>query len=259
MIGGVQEQVTSGRRSLLETAALLAFLVVCASVTWAVVFDTRVSRSQAQNRPTVPARRPEPPLPNDPLPLEGAMTKGSPSAQVVLIEYSDFQCPYCGRFARDTLPALEAKYVRTGQVLIAFRHLPLPIHSSAQKAAEAAECAGAQGRFWDMHDQIFLDPRQIAEDNLRARAQKLGLNMKAFDSCLAGKMAEKVRADADFARTLKISGTPTFFIGNLQADGKVKARQRMSGAQSIAAFETALDRLLGDASSSPKANGVGTR
>jgi protein-disulfide isomerase len=169
---------------------------------------------------------------------------------VALIEFSDFQCPYCGKFAREILPELEKQYVSGGQVVMAFRQLPLPNHQFAQKAAEAAECAGRQDRFWPMHDAMFQDQKQIDEAGLRQSAQRLGLDPRRFSDCLIGETSERVKRDANEAKSLRVSGTPTFLFGYVQADGRVKVVKRFSGAQPVAQFRAALDPLLAAAGSS---------
>jgi protein-disulfide isomerase len=164
-------------------------------------------------------------------------------ARVAVIEYSDFECPFCGKFARETLPALEAKYVRTGKVLLVFRQFPLPIHALAYKAAEGTLCAGRQDRFWEMHDQLFLN-RALDEGSLRRYARVIGLNEQQFESCLQGEAADAVRQEVESGKTLGVSGTPTFLLGYIQPDGRLKVTERLSGAQPVAAFEAVLDRLL---------------
>lgn len=94
-------------------------------------------------------------VPSEPLSIEGVPLKGSKSAKVVMIVYSDFECPFCGRFAREILPELERRYVATGEVAFVFHHLPLAFHPLATQAAVSAECAGQQGRFWEAHDLLF--------------------------------------------------------------------------------------------------------
>ncbi len=232
---------TPALRSLLDTLGTVAFIVVCGVMAWSLIADRGPVRPVA-----VPPTRPAaPPLPTEPVSLEGAQLRGRADAQVAVIEFSDFQCPYCGAFARDTLPVLEQRYVDRGQVLLAFRHLPLSMHPFAQKAAEAAECAGGQQQFWPMHDALFLDQRQLDVASLRARAKRLGLDAKAFTTCLAGARAAKVSADAALARKLGVTGTPTFFLGTRQADGRVKLAERLSGALPAADFSKAIDALLG--------------
>jgi protein-disulfide isomerase len=161
-----------------------------------------------------------------------------------LIEYSDFQCPFCARFARDIMPKLDEKYIKSGKVQLAFRHLPLPMHPFAQKAAEAVECAARQGAFWGMHNRVFQQPEQLEEASLRQNARALMLNEEQFSTCLAGQAGEKVRRDAAGARKLLVTGTPTFFVGTRQADGRVKVVQRVSGAPALEQFEAVLERVL---------------
>lgn len=197
-----------------------------------------------------PPPRPEPPpLPADPVSLEGAAVKGSRDAQVAIIEYSDFQCPFCARFAVDTLPEIDKTYIATGKVLMAFRHLPLErIHPHAVDAGASAECAGRQNRFWEMHDRLFLNPARLDPATLRGHATALQLDVAAYDACLADGAADKVRADGAGAAAVGVSGTPGFLLGRVEPDGRVKVTQRMSGASPFAAFQAALDALLADAS-----------
>jgi protein-disulfide isomerase len=99
--------------------------------------------------------RPELEVPAEPVSIAGAANKGSVDARIVMIAFTDFQCPFCGRFAREVLPQLEHDYIATGRVQFVYRHLPLPIHQYALKAAQAAECARRQDQFWPMHDWLF--------------------------------------------------------------------------------------------------------
>jgi protein-disulfide isomerase len=106
-------------------------------------------------------QRPGPRVPSEPISIDSAATKGSSTAPVVMIAFADFQCPYCGRFTRDVLPALERDYITSGQVQYVYRHLPLSNHQYAVPAAHAAECAGASGQFWPMHDRLFATGAQL--------------------------------------------------------------------------------------------------
>lgn len=230
-------------RSWLETTATLAFIAVCGTLVWSTVSAARTQPPAGPPR-SASARRPEPPLPKEPLSLDGAALRGSRTAKIALIEYSDFKCPYCGKFARETFPALDDRYVRSGKVLVAFRHLPLAIHPEAQKAAEAAACGGQQGKFWEMHDRLFRSQDRLDLPGLRESAQAVGLNASQFASCLEGQMTDRVQQDAAGAKSLVISGTPTFLVGLVQPDGRVKIMQRLVGAQPPQQFQQVLDRLL---------------
>src|SRR5207247_10400930 len=134
------------------------------------------------------------------------------AAKVAVIEYSDFQCPFCGRYAKETFPQITSDYVDTGKVRYVFHDLPLDFHKYAFKAAEAAHCAGDQGKFWEMHGLLFQNQAALAPEQLPAHAKGLGLNESAFSQCLeSGKFAAQIRQDIAQAGTAGITGTPTFF------------------------------------------------
>lgn len=239
--GAITMANTSPRwRPFLELATTL--VLVCASI--AVVGFLAWDRLSPRRNQLGP--RPEPPLPTDPISLEGAVLRGDSKALAVLLEYSEFECPYCGQYARDVLPEVDRLYVRQGRVQIAFRHFPLSIHRFAQKAAEAAECAGRQGRFWEMHDELFRRPDDLEIAALRKRSKQLGLDTKSFDRCLDGEMAAKVNADVESAKALAISGTPTFFLGSRLQDGKIRVIKRLRGAQILSQLEAAMNRIEAD-------------
>jgi protein-disulfide isomerase len=223
-------------RSRLENVATIVFIATCLVFIWAMLSGARVHPSE----PEVVNGRPEVPLPVEPISIEGDVTRGAATAKLVLIQYSDFECPSCARFARDTLPAIEAQYIKSGRVLMVFRHLPLSFHPRAQKAAEAAECADRQNRFWEMHDALFASPRDLQDAALINRARAVGLDTERFRDCISsGNVARDVLADVRTARGLRISGTPFFFIGVRQNGGHVLVRQGLSGAHPVAAFERA--------------------
>jgi len=150
--------------------------------------------------------------------------RGSPSAPVTIVEFGDFQCPYCGQ-AESTLRAVLAKH--PDDVRLVFRHLPLTsLHPNAQIAAEAAVCADAQGKFWEMHDAMFGDQSSLAASSLQQTAQRLGLDTGQFASCLSdAKTSQTVAADAKAANALGVSGTPSFFINGRLIDGNVPQEQ----------------------------------
>jgi protein-disulfide isomerase len=229
-------------RFVLDTLGTLAFIAVSATIVWATISERRTA--SAPPAPGARQSRKEPAPPTTPVSLDTAVIQGSRTAKVAVIEFSDFQCPYCGKFARETLPGLEAKYVKSGQVLFAFQPLPLPMHAFAEKAAEAAECAGRQGRFWEMHDSLFRNQEALDEPHLHERATDVHLDRAQFDTCLAGQAGGRVQQSAALGKTLTISGTPTFFLGTVQSDGKVKVTQRFTGAMPTAQLSTALDHLL---------------
>jgi len=161
---------------------------------------------------------------------------GNPNAPVTIVEFSDFQCPYCARFFANTLGALKDKYVKTGKVRFVYRDFPLSsIHSEATGAAEAAACANEQGKFWEYHDKIFQNQQALGAANYKQWAKDLGLNAAAFNQCVdARRYADEVQKDFNDGRKAGISGTPTFFI-----NGKM-----VVGALPIEEFEIAIEEAL---------------
>lgn len=162
-----------------------------------------------------------------------ARVKGKPDAPVTIVEFADFQCPFCQR-TEATLKTLLAKY--DGRVKLAYLDFPLTeIHSQAEKAAEAARCAGVQGKFWDYHDTLFADQSKLDEANLIARAQNLHLDDAAFRTCLSsGKFRHDIEVDRGEGSKAGVSGTPAYFINGVL----------LSGAQPQAEFEKVIDTEL---------------
>jgi len=190
------------------------------------------------------AHGPQPALPAEPLTLDGAAVQGRSDAPVVLIEFSDFQCPFCIRFAHDFLPSLLSRYVRTGKVEFAFREFPLDTHADAFSAAEAAECAARQGRFWPMHDRIFDDRGRITDASLRGNAKAAGLALDTFDACLDGSVRDDVEHAISVGMALGLMGTPTFLAGTRRPDGRIEIVHRLDGVTDVADVQKALDSLL---------------
>lgn len=211
-----------------------------------------ISEIEIKNTPTVqPTQQPTLPtaaqvfkvsIDDDPM-------KGDPDADVTIIEFSDFQCPFCSRFYTQTLSQLEENYLDTGKINLVFRDLPLDsLHPNARPAHIAAECADEQGKFWDYHDTLFEKQSQWQrlssselQTTLSQYASDLGLQSANFESCLESKeIADEVNSDASAAASLGITGTPSFFIGN-EEGGFVK----LVGAQPFTAFKTVIDDQLG--------------
>ena len=144
--------------------------------------------------------------------------RGDKNAKVTLVEYSDFQCPYCGNFT-PTLDRIMEEY--KGEVKLIYRHFPLTsIHPNAQKAAEASECANDQGKFWEMHDKMFTDQNNLGVDSLKAMAKSLGLNTSKFNECLDdGKYAQKVTDSETEGITYGVEGTPATFVNGTLVSG----------------------------------------
>jgi protein-disulfide isomerase len=145
--------------------------------------------------------------------IGNAPTLGSASAKHTIIAYSDFECPYCGVFARDEFPAIKQRFIDTGVIRFAFKNFPLDSHENAMPAAMAASCAGEQNLFWQYHDELFATQKLELAD-LNTTAQKLGVDMQLFGACLDRKESEMLLQKNEGLH-LGVAGTPTFFI-----DGK---------------------------------------
>ena len=173
--------------------------------------------------------------------------KGDLNAPVTIIEFSDFQCPYCGRFFQSTLTEIERDYIKTGKVRYVFRDFPLEFHKQAPKASEAANCAGEQGKYWEMHDKLFANQTTLMVDKLKQYAAEIGLDSGPFDACLdSGKYAEEINRDIEDGKKAGVSGTPSFFIGKSQGKGKEITGKRIVGARPYELFKQIIDQLLTD-------------
>ena len=138
-------------------------------------------------------------------------TKGREDAPITIVEFSDFQCSFCRKFWKETLPKIEADYIDTGKARFVFRHLAV-LGPFSERAAEAAECAREQGKFWPYHDRLFEKAGRLAFTDARLM-EELGLDRAALEGCLAsGRHTDRILAEAALARRLGASGTPTFLI-----------------------------------------------
>lgn len=164
--------------------------------------------------------------------------------RVVVIEFTDLQCPYCAHFANQVFPRLKAAYVDTGKIRYVSRDLPLPMHAHAETAAVAARCAGEQDRYWEYRHAVFADQQRIGAEPWKDFAKTLGLDLGRFDACRRdGQQLEAVRADAQFALSQGLSSTPSFALGRL-VNGEFVLAEKFSGAGTYEAFAARIDALL---------------
>jgi protein-disulfide isomerase len=185
-------------------------------------------------RPQPAAQRQQGPDPSKryTLDLKEVPIKGPEKAKVTLVEFSDFQCPFCKR-VNPTLAEIEKTY--GDKVRIAFKHLPLPMHPQAVPAAIASEAARRQGKFWPMHDKLFADQQNLTDETFLRYAKELGLDEARFKKDVADPAVRaKVEADSREANTLGVNGTPGFFING----------RYLSGAQPFAAFKQIIDEEI---------------
>lgn len=177
--------------------------------------------------------------------------KGSETAPVMIEEFSDFQCTYCGKFSRETLPRLIETYVDTGKVRWVFRHFAI-LGPGSKAAAEASACAGAQGQFWPYHDRLYAvqDRRGFNRETLLRIAQELHLDVADFTDCVeTGRFSAQVQAETDAAVALGLQGTPGFIING----------QSMAGALPFEWFQSVIEEVLAAAAPASPAGQPATR
>jgi protein-disulfide isomerase len=176
----------------------------------------------------------------------GEPFRGSAGARVAILEYSDFDCAFCAKYATGIFPLIDHAYIQSGQVKYFFRDLPGPEHPNALFKARVARCAGEQDQFWGAHDRLFRDQRPFDAAGLAAFSEALGLDRERFNACIASdRYLEAIQRSALGASRMRINGTPAFLIGTLSEDGTVlKVVKVFLGADSFQAFRSVLDDLL---------------
>lgn len=171
------------------------------------------------------------------VPDDGDPSLGPADAPVTIIEFSDFECPYCRKWQVEVWPQIQAAY--GNKVRLVYRDFPLyGLHANAASSAEAANCAGAQNKYWEFHDKLFSADASYSVELYQQFAAELSLNLDEFNTCLtAGTYADEVQADYDWAVNLGIQSTPTFFINGIP----------LIGAQPFASFQAVIDQELAGA------------
>ena len=236
---------TADRRSRLDMAWMAFDRVVTVAVLLAVAYFAWSTRSRT------------PPTPNAVDDMKGTETQlptkldGSSRASIALIEFSDFQCPYCAKFEQEVYPRIQNAFVKTDVVRYAFRHLPLPIHALAFEAGEAAECAETEGKFWQMHERLFSHQTSLSHDDLMAHATALQIDSETFQRCLTNsRTSDRVKGDASEGRRLGISGTPSFIVGRIAPDGRtVTDVKRINGGRAYDVFERVINEMRNEGGS----------
>lgn len=188
-----------------------------------------------------------PPSTGTPPELGVGHTIGQDDAKVTIVEFTDFQCPFCQRHYQQTFGQIKTNYVDTGKIKYESRNFPLSFHANAEKSAEAAECAGDQNKFWEMHEKLFATQSDWANLSgadavaaFKKYATEVGVGATAFNTCLdSGSKASVVQADIAAGSSAGIDGTPGFWI--IGPDGQ---QQMISGAYPYATFQSAIDKML---------------
>ncbi len=190
---------------------------------------------------------------NTPIDVAGAPTRGAATAKMMMVEVSDYHCPFCRRHTLTTQPQIDAEFINTGKLRYVFIDYPIDqLHPDAFKAHEAAKCAGEQGKYWEMHAKLFETPptRDGAQlvPQLVAQAQAIGLDVAKFRACFdGGKHAAQVKDNVARMQALGIDSTPTFLIGLTPPPGQpMKVVKVVRGAVPFAQFKAAFDAVLNE-------------
>jgi protein-disulfide isomerase len=237
-------EILSQIATILESFILVVALGL---VAW-VILSNRQPAAAADANPSGGVRPPAPDpvtVVDDVIASDSDVGRAEQRAKIAIVEFSDFQCPFCGRHSRDVLPTIERRYVQPGLAQYIFRHFPLQaIHPLASAAAKASECARSQGAFWTMHDVLFQNQSRLQSDGFQPFVAQAGLDRALFDSCLANDAAAvAIRRDIAEAHRLSVTSTPTFFLG-FELNDRIKLVRRINGAQPVDVFSRMLDELL---------------
>lgn len=175
---------------------------------------------------------------------EGDRVRGNHDAPITLIEYSDFTCGYCEKFFHETWPLLFSEYIQNGKVRLIYRDFPRALTGPSLDTALAARCAGEQGKYWSMHDQLFSSSNKYGAGPLEQQAKQLGLSMKRFSECFqSGRYLEAIMYDLQEGKNLGVRGTPGFIL-LLTHDIEHGEKMFLPGAFPYEVFKEEIDRLL---------------
>lgn len=230
--GGSRDMPTiTGLRSITDLAVTLLIVVTCVVLLWKAL---------------APPSGPEAPIPANPIPIEGAPGRGSATASVVIVGFSDYECIFCYRFEQSVLPAIEDRYIRTGVVQLVYRHYPIEsIHPNALRAAAASVCADRQGHFLEMHERLFRHQKDLSRETIVAQATGVGLDLVAFEGCIdSDEIVGQVKSEGAASAALIPTGTPAFLIGRRTPDGRVEVKSTIAGVRSVEEFSKEIDSVL---------------
>ncbi len=206
------------------------------------IIDALLQREETGSLPDTVITVTPSPTPDTDFEEESVTAMGSPDASITIVEFSDYQCPYCLKHFEQTMPQLKKDYIDTGRVRYVFKDFPLSFHEKAKPASLAAECAGEQGKYWEMHDKLFGEQERWVKSNtptdvFKDFAKELKLDVKQFDKCLdSEKYMDEITADMREGIDAGVQGTPAFFING----------QFLSGAQPYQVFKQIIDQMLAD-------------
>jgi protein-disulfide isomerase len=230
-------------RATLDVAGTLAIIAAAGVVGWRVLVPSTPA-------PALEAMRPASPVAISQRLDTRLVTNVLGAGAIAIVEFSDFECPYCGQFARQIFPEVKRALVDQGRARYVALQFPLEgVHPLAKRASEAAECAGRQGQYWAMHERLYASTAALQPRALPGHRAALGLDEKAFARCMAGEALASIRDDVTAGMALGLRGTPSFFVGVVRADGAIDLTARIDGVTDLAT----LTQAVTDAAAQPAA------
>ncbi|TAK14100.1 MAG: hypothetical protein EPO35_09710 [Acidobacteria bacterium] len=240
-------------KKLLTLAAVAVVAIACASKSDVEALRKEVEAlktAQAQMAKQLGGARPAPQQPRalpSTIDMTGAPFKGSATSTVALVEFSDYECPFCIRHFSQVMPSIQQAYIDTNRIRYMFRDFPIDeLHPQSIRAHVAAHCAVEQGKFWDLHNRLFSKAGSHTPDELLARAKESGLNAAAFSACVAAdKYSATIRQSTQFAISLGASGTPFFVVGKFDPKtNQLTPIKTIPGAYPFTQFQQTIDAAL---------------
>jgi len=223
---GVEEEITNLRKELAEIKKDIA------EIKSILILQGR-SRARRPSRVTAEVS------------VSGKPSLGREDAPVTMVEFSDYQCPFCKRHFLTVLPIIKKEYIDTGKIRYVFRDFPIAsLHPQAKKGHEAAYCAGEQNKYWEMHDTLFENSKDFSVPALNRYAQGIGLEGDRYNNCLqSGKYSSRIEKEIAEGVKAGVRGTPSFFIGPSGSGGKITGTM-VRGAQPLARFRQVIENAL---------------
>jgi protein-disulfide isomerase len=211
-----------------------------------ILDELKAIRKTLETRPAAPAQPAAPAPVDDKVSMvfpPGGFSVGKENAPLVLVEYTDYQCPFCQRYHNDSFAQIKTNFIDTGKIRYISRDFPLPFHENARRSATAARCAAEQGKFWELRHTMIVNANQLQADKLGGYAQSASMDVPKFQACVD---SDKYRAaiDKDIAEgsAAGVNGTPSFVLGRIE-NGKLQG-VRMVGAMPYAQFEAKIQDML---------------
>jgi len=231
-------------KDALDLVATVAIIVAAAAITWSIVIQRQ--RPLLQAAPLIPSGAVEDVGPKGlEITLDQASVEKTGNIRLALIEYSDFECPFCGRHARETLPRIKRDFIDSRRLVYVFRHFPIEsLHPNARYAAAAAACLKQSGRFWDGHSWLFANQGALTKEAVLAKVRTLGASVECVQEA-----DSHVSRDLEEGKRLGVNSTPTFFIGEIADGDRVALRRKLNGAVPYDVFSQEIAKVSGSVSS----------